>query len=453
MNQTFTDGNGSCGATEGDGSGRTAHLGCEEPRKKRDYYTVRTWYDPKAGECITAEYRRDGKAYRVVVPSHWKILLDNDPRWDTGRPPRPGEVQFTDLYPPYDPNAPEPWSAARRRRPRRRERPEIHSCSLRNEAARIEFQAPVPASALKQADEAEEWVWDGYLYKRSVTLFSALWKGGKTTLLAHLLHATGGGGSLCGRAVQPCRVLTVSEESGGLWAKRRDTLGIGDHAFFLPRPFWTKPSPDQWLAFVLFLRQRVEKDGFGLVILDTLGSFWSVARENEASEVQAALMPLRMLTDAGAAVLLVHHFRKGDGTEATASRGSGALCGFVDTILEFRRYNALDRKDRKRVITGYGRYAGTPDEVVIELSEDGKTYAAHGDRHEVGQAERLKIITGLLPADEPGVTAEELYDAWKAEPKPAKRTLASDLRHGVEGERWTVTGAGKKGDPFRYRRG
>src|SRR5262249_23981306 len=47
----------------------------------------------------------------------------------------------------------------------------------------------IPASQLRKADTQTSWLWHGYLTRNGITLLSALWKAGKTTLLCHLLKA------------------------------------------------------------------------------------------------------------------------------------------------------------------------------------------------------------------------------------------------------------------------
>jgi hypothetical protein len=336
---------------------------------------------------------------------------------------------------------------------------EFDSRTIGNDLARNEsgrgprFPEPVPASALTTVDLERDWILPGYIAPGAITQLSALWKAGKTTILGHLLRQTGQGGPLCGLEVAPCKVLVLSEEPDGLWASRRDALGIGDNVHFLVRPLAAKPTPAVWLKFIAHLKRLVRERSYNLVIFDTISSFWPVVNENDAGEVQAALMPLRQLTDLRAAVVLVHHLRKGDGPEGTASRGSGAIGAFVDIILELRRFSPQDRKDRRRVLTGYSRYQLTPAELVVELSGDGLSYTPCGDRQQASREERLNTIDTILPADGEGLTVDEVRDAWPEDNKPGKRTVTDDLKCGAEGSRWTVAGTGKKGDPFRYRRG
>jgi hypothetical protein len=260
----------------------------------------------------------------------------------------------------------------------------------------LEFPTPVVISALRVEEGDADWLWNGFIAARGITLLSALWKVGKTTLLAHLLREMGRpepeagvdpgplgiGGllsrpSLCGRPVTPGNVLCVTEESERNWIKRRDALHISDNVHIICRPFKGKPTTANWVAFLQHIQHYALAIKASLVVLDTLSSLWPVRNENDASEVQAALMPLWGIAK-HSAILANHHLKKGDGAEATGSRGSGALPGFVDTIMELRRYDASKKESRKRVITAYGRDDETPAELVIELDPTTNEYRGEG---------------------------------------------------------------------------
>lgn len=314
------------------------------------------------------------------------------------------------------------------------------------------FALPIPASQLK-TPEGARWILDGYLSQGSISLLSALWKSGKTTLIACLLRSMEAGGIFCGRELSPGRVLMVTEESEGRWARRRDALGLKDHIEFMVCPFANKATWDEWKAFLAFLSGIIPRRGYMLVIFDTLVNLWPVRDENDASQVQAALMPMRKLPGS-AGVLLTHHNRKGDGQEATASRGSGALTGFVDTIMELRRFDPTERQDRRRVITAYSRDQETPDELVIELTEEGGYRAVAGGaggKRGVKTLELTTVIARLLPSVEPGITAAHLLDLWPdGEPKPQKDALYRALNAGVEHGQWRCQGDGVRGSPRTF---
>ncbi len=307
------------------------------------------------------------------------------------------------------------------------------------------FPPPIPASKLKLSG-GETWLWHGYLARGGITLFSALWKAGKTTLLAHLLRALERGGTFCGLPLAPGRVLYVTEESEHRWAERRDELGLHDHIEFLVRPFGAKPDGAQWKSFLGYLGDLQAAKPADLIVFDTLSNLWPVRDENDAPQVQAALMPLHKITET-ASLALIHHNRKGDGTEATAARGSGALAAFVDTIMEFRRYEPKNRQDRRRVLTGYGRYEETPGELVIELTPEG--YVAQGDRRDTNRRELSEVIVGMLP-ERPGLTIAEIRKEWPDGPAPRDIELRDALNDGAEHGLWFRTGSGKRGDPYRF---
>jgi|GEM_PF-1761897 len=312
-------------------------------------------------------------------------------------------------------------------------------------SARIEW-TPVPITELALA-ASPTWVWNGYVAKGHVTLFTGLWKSGKTTLLGSLLHDLTEGGGLVSNPTG-MKTLIISEESSSLWSMRRDKFGLGSNVHVIARPFKSKASNQDWVEFVGHVAWLVHRNGYEFVIFDTLPSVWPVVQENDASEVGAALLPVNSITQAGAGVMLIHHPRKGDGQEGQASRGSGALPGFVDVIVEMRRYTPDDNRDCRRSLTTLSRFDESPPSSVIEF-KDGH-YVVIGDGSQVQQFDRFETIESLLPATQPGLTVDELVDAWPTELKPGKRTVSADLAAGFDSKRWMRDGTGKKGSPYRF---
>jgi hypothetical protein len=73
-------------------------------------------------------------------------------------------------------------------------------------------------------------------------------------------------------------------------------------------------------------------------------------------------------------VLLVHHPRKGIYRPGQAARGSGALGGHVDTIMEMGWLGDEDNDDRRRWLRAYSRHEETRRYWIIELNPEGTDY-------------------------------------------------------------------------------
>jgi archaellum biogenesis ATPase FlaH len=298
--------------------------------------------------------------------------------------------------------------------------------------------------------EAPDWIMPGYIAREAITLLTGLWKAGKSTLLAHLLRDLHAGGGLVETPIEGA-VMIVSEEPPSVWARRRDALGIdSERVLIVQRPTFARTNILEWLRLIEALKAEITARGVALVVIDTLPSVWPVSNENDASEALEALTPLRDLSNAGAAVLLVMHPRKGGGGEATATRGSGALPGFVDVIVELRRHSPDDSNDRRRTLRAYGRYDDIAPDTVIELTDEG--YTIIGPRAEVRAADEETLILELLPPSGVGLNADEIRALWTVTPAIGRRRLMGLLNFGAAHGKWRRAGMGVKGDPFTYSR-
>lgn len=325
-------------------------------------------------------------------------------------------------------------------------------------------------SELCHRPDNDKWLWHGFLSRGGVTLLNALWKAGKSTLLAHLVRAFDGRNEeFLGRKIVPSRVLIVSEEHQDIWAERRDELNIGDHVGVITReqlPFRGRSSPVQWVQMVTAIVAAVERHRFDVVVIDTLSKIWPVREENDAGQVEDALMPLWAITNAGAGLLLVHHNRKSGGKDFTGSRGSGGLPAFAETIMEFAPLTE-DRKDRKRLLNSGGRYRETPTKWLVELTPSG--YVAHGDPDEMtpdqkaaaGVGDRAKAegwqgaVLAMLPNDEwDAMTKDYIHAKLRERGTPIRNAdLVQWLADRAGAGDVVRVGKGSKGDPYRWHLG
>lgn len=313
-------------------------------------------------------------------------------------------------------------------------------------ASVITFNAK-PASLLAP-NEALDWVWRGYIPRGHITLLTALWKAGKSTLLGHLIEQMQRDGTSkpLGQIAKG-KALVVSEESEVEWKTRCVALKLSDEHRFLCRPFAGKPSMSDYSALIDFLAEQVKAGEYALVVLDTLGHFLPVDDENDAAKMMRALIPLNRITDAGAGLLINHHPRKSQGEEGLSTRGSGALAGFASILMELRRYDASNEQDCRRKLKVLSRHQ-TPPEAVLELK--GSEYSVVGSLSDSKAQERYARILGLLPKEPPGMTVGEIHDHWADESPPARRTLQADLASMLDLKQVEKTGSGVKGEPFRF---
>lgn len=289
---------------------------------------------------------------------------------------------------------------------------------------------PILLSELSEEYENINWVWEGFLATGHITLISALWKSGKTTLLTALFRAIEKQQLLASQQTHTSKILIVSEESKAMWYRRREDNELKLPIWLISRPLNRKMSNREWEMFLGEIVKDCKEHEIKTVIIDTLSAFWPVQNENDASIVESALLPLNQLLKQNIAVLLVHHFRKSGGEEGTAARGSGALGSHVDIMVDFKRMGEDDPSGTKRVLTGYSRFEETPREVVIDLVEG--EYKTLGSRRELAMNNKIGTVLGILKEFPEGLTADGVYDNWHDDlnvkrPK-SKRTVQRYLK-------------------------
>lgn len=254
---------------------------------------------------------------------------------------------------------------------------------------------PIPWSKMITEDNKKEWLWENYIAKGNITLLSALWKAGKSTFLRCLFLAMAQEEEFAGQPTKKCKLLILSEEDRGEWSDKREEVddALIESVLVWSRPIRIKPNLRQWTELIEEVTERCKEDEIDLVIIDTLTTFWPIDNENDSAQVIKALVPLYNFTENNIAVLLVHHFRKGGGDQAQASRGSGALPGFVDNIIEFTRKE--DGSIYQRILKTYGRFDEVIPQIVIELTLDG-TYKTLGSPWEVSKNARIRRVIEIF---------------------------------------------------------
>jgi hypothetical protein len=312
---------------------------------------------------------------------------------------------------------------------------------------------PLRPGELTGAEQPRQsWLWEGYLAPGKLTALISAPKVGKTTLLSHLLARLAHGGQLAGRTVAPGRALIVSEETTADWDVRCRRLGLGPNVQFLCRPFQGhRPGDAQWLALVAGLEALHRQEPLDLIVLDALAALLPGYAETSAPKMLDCLLPLQSLAARGPALWLLHHPAKGSRADGQAARGSGALTGFVDIVLEMSGVRRARSRDRRRRICAYSRYAETPRQLIVELNAEGTDYLVRTDAEGTLLVQPWPELLHVLGQASDKLTAETILQRWPVEEaRPERSTLARWLKRATQQGVVCRSGSGYCGDPFLH---
>jgi hypothetical protein len=307
----------------------------------------------------------------------------------------------------------------------------------------LPFLSPAEVRASTPAEPP--WLWNGYIAKGAVTLLAGKPKAGKSTLALAITDAVAAQApAFLGRSSAGGGVVYVSEEGATTLSHK---LPSSEDVRVLTRDVaWPKPT---WIELVEATVAEAERTGAGMIVIDTL-SFWGALpaeREKDAGAAQDLMEPLVRAARADLAVLLVHHGRKGGGEDGEGVRGSTAIAGAADIILELERPRE-NATPHQRVLLALSRYPQTPGALMFDHDAATGAWGVLGeaeDRSGAGKAQRRAEVLGALGSDE--LTRADLTDLL-GDAREWKSTLDELVGEGAV-ER---SGAGKKGDPHRWRR-
>jgi hypothetical protein len=300
------------------------------------------------------------------------------------------------------------------------------------------------------ASATPPWLWHGFLAPGALTLLTGQWKAGKTTLAAILLARLKAGGELAGLPLTAGKALVITEESAHHWARRSRHLDFGDHVGWYCQPFTGRPRLNEWQYFIAGIAVLQRRRDFHLVVIDPLAAFFPGHGENNAGCMLDALAPLRLLTRQSLAVLVLHHPSKGDPPPGQLARGSGALSGSADILLEMRYYPKAEEGDHRRWLHARSRYPETPVQKVIELTADGTDYVSRGTFHEEEFLAHWEVLREMLAEAPHKYTRMDFRMRWRGGGRPTRATLGRWLEHGVALGLLHKDGRGTKAHPFRY---
>jgi hypothetical protein len=319
--------------------------------------------------------------------------------------------------------------------------------SVPSRAAQSQWKLPFSTIGLALADAPEEVDWHvpGFVAASVVTLLAGRPKVGKSTLAFAMLRALSDGQPFLGSATTKARALLLTEEREPTLREKQHLFGLDDGDLHVLMRHQATGTP--WADIVAQAVAYCEQLGLAILIVDTLDKWADLGPDSENSTGDT-IRNVRPLLDAaahGLAVLIVTHQRKAGGKHGEAVRGSNALTGAVDVIVEMEWADGALGDDCARVLRGTSRFATTPE--LLALSWDAATASfASGDYDEVEQLAEIDRVAAAL-THEPQ-NRDALHDALGG---MRRERLTAHLAALVERGRAIRHGAGKKGDPYRWR--
>jgi hypothetical protein len=289
---------------------------------------------------------------------------------------------------------------------------------------------------LLEPEEAVSWLVEKRLPTGGLSLLAGKPKVGKSTLTRSLALAVVRGEPWLGLRTAPGPVLYLALEEKRAEVRRHfEAMGAVEEDVRL----FVAPSPQDGLPR---LRAAAEQERPALIIVDPLLRFVRVRDANDYAAVTQALEPLMALArDTGAHVLAVHHLGKLDRAGGDGILGSTAFYAAVDTALLLRR------TEHYRTLSSIQRYGEDLEEVTLALDPQTRRVSAGPSRRDADETKAAAAIQEHLAGQDEPVEASAIHEGVEGRKVVKQRALAALVAVG----RVSRSGAGKKGDPYRYR--
>jgi len=179
--------------------------------------------------------------------------------------------------------------------------------------------------------EAVQWIWPSWLAYGLLTILGGYGGDGKSTLLMSLVATLSRGGVLPdGKRAPVVKTLILSAEDDVQYAIRPR---LEAHRADMDKVILLKGTDDgsgkvEWFNIrkhIEQMREVIETEDIGLVIIDPLSSYMPKSDRNSEGDVRDALMPLQvMMEETRVAVIGVMHVGKADSQRRASQRLIGS---------------------------------------------------------------------------------------------------------------------------------
>jgi hypothetical protein len=323
----------------------------------------------------------------------------------------------------------------------------ILSAPLREEVGQkriLKFQTGQDLAS--SPDQEVPWIAKGFVARGSITELGAKVKMGKTTLVLAMVRAILDGHDFLGEPTSRTSVVYLTEQPAVSFRKATERASLLGRPDFVSLMF-SETRGLEWRQIASAAIAECQRHKAKLLIVDTLGQFAGLSgdKENNSGDALEAMLPVQEAAAAGLGIILVRHGRKGGGDVGDSGRGSSAFAGAVDIVLSLRKPEGNAGKNR-REIQSLSRFSETPNDLVVELRDDGR-YVAMGERRETTLKDAKDAIFRTAPTSES--EAGDLQAICLAA-DVSRQTGQRAIEPMVQDGQLSRIGKGKRGDPFRY---
>jgi hypothetical protein len=292
------------------------------------------------------------------------------------------------------------------------------------------------------------WIVPGFAARGAVSEVDAPLKKGKTRFLLELCRAVVYGKSFVGRPTTRTNVIYLTEQGDTSFAAELAQANLLDEERLTVLSYHDT-SGLAFSAVIDAARAEANRCDAAVLIVDTFGQFSGLLgeSENNAGDALAAIAPLQAAASSdNLAVIIARHDRKSGGEVGVSGRGSSALSGVSDIIVQLRA--PAERESTRRTLHTLSRFTETPPTLVIELTDHG--YRALGNEAAVAFDAAVGELLGAIPNTEDSAKTFDSILA-KCDGTAVRRSTAqSALKKLVEDRQVRRIGGGKKGDAYRY---
>jgi hypothetical protein len=306
-------------------------------------------------------------------------------------------------------------------------------------APRATLRFRTAAELFASAPDETEWI-AAYTAPGAITdLTGAPKLSGKTSLAMGMAKAVISGTPFLGQPTRQGSVLYLSEERDITLRESLRRAGLAEaEGFHFLQPY--QAHGVLWNEVVEWCMEQGKTLGACVLVVDTFLPWSGLGeeQENDAGASYAVMKPLLRAADSGLAVWVLRHDRKAGGANGKSARGSNAISGAADLLLQLARVG--DNRPNVRKITYDGRFDAPPREQLITRTSQGYRLVGSNET----QRDRLLEVA---PSSEREAEAPEWFMEQTGIGRDTTRGLLREL--GAEGL-LVELGTGLKSGKYRY---